>query len=44
VALFGTNLLDQWYRLGGFYAVLGGVDQGVVARPREVGITLSVQF
>lgn len=44
VAIFGTNLTDQWYRLGGFYAVLGGVDQGVVARPREFGISLTMQF
>jgi iron complex outermembrane receptor protein len=44
VAIFGTNLTDQWYRLGGFYAVLGGVDQGVVARPREFGVSLSLRF
>jgi len=44
VAIFGTNLTDQWYRLGGFYAVLGGVDQGVVARPREFGVSLTLQF
>jgi len=24
--------------------VLGGVDQGVVARPREFGVSLSLQF
>lgn len=44
VAIFGTNLTDQWYRLGGFYAVLGGVDQGVVARPREIGVSLRMEF
>ena len=44
VAIFGTNLTDQWYRLGGFYAVLGGVDQGVVARPREFGVSLRMEF
>ena len=44
VALYGTNLTDEWYRLGGFAAVLAGIDQGVVARPREVGISLSMDF
>ena len=44
VALFGTNLTDSWYRLGGFSATLGGVDQGVVGRPREFGISLGLRF
>lgn len=44
VALFGTNLNDVYYQLGGFAATLGGVDQGVVARPREVGVTVSMRF
>ena len=44
VAIFGTNLTDEYYRLGGFSAVLGGVDQGVVGRPREFGISLTMQF
>ena len=37
-------LTDEYYRLGGFSAVLGGVDQGVVGRPREFGISLTMQF
>lgn len=44
VAIFGTNLTDQWYRLGGFSAVLAGLDQGVVARPREIGVTLRLRL
>lgn len=44
VALFGTNLTDEWYRLGGFSAVLAGIDQGVVARPREFGLSLDWNF
>lgn len=44
VAVFGTNLTNQWYRLGGFAAVLAGIDQGVVARPREVGVAANLNF
>lgn len=44
IAVYGTNLTDEFYRLGGFAAVLAGIDQGVVARPREVGISLSMDF
>ena len=39
IALLGTNLTDEYYRLGGFSAVLAGIDQGVVGRPREFGVT-----
>lgn len=44
IAIHGTNLTNEYYRMGGFAAVLGGVDQGVVGRPREIGITLGLQF
>jgi iron complex outermembrane receptor protein len=44
IALHGTNLTDEYYRMGGFAAVLGGVDQGVVGRPREIGVTLGLTF
>ena len=44
VAIFGTNLTDQWYRLGGFSAVLAGLDQGVVARPREIGVRVRLRL
>jgi iron complex outermembrane receptor protein len=44
IALIGTNLTDEFYRLGGFPAILAGIDQGVVARPREVGVSLSVRL
>ncbi len=44
VSIFGTNLTDEWYQLAGFSAFLGGVDQGVVARPREIGITVGLSF
>jgi iron complex outermembrane receptor protein len=44
LALYGTNLTDEWYQVGGFSAALGGVDQGVVARPRELGLALGLTF
>jgi iron complex outermembrane receptor protein len=44
IALIGTNLTDEYYRLGGFPAILAGIDQGVVARPREVGVSLTVRL
>lgn len=43
VALFGTNLTDEWYMNGGVNATgFLGVDNGTVGRPRELGA--SVQF
>jgi hypothetical protein len=42
--LIGTNLTDEYYRLGGFPAILAGIDQGVVARPREIGVSLAVRL
>jgi len=44
IALWGRNLTDEWYQIGGFGAWLGGVDQGVIARPREYGISLNMEF
>ena len=44
VALFGTNLTNEFYRMGGFNAILAGVDQGYVARPREFGVSLSLNL
>jgi iron complex outermembrane receptor protein len=44
IALIGTNLTDEYYRLGGFPAILAGIDQGVVARPREIGVSLTVRL
>jgi iron complex outermembrane receptor protein len=43
-AIWGRNLGNEWYQQGGFGAFLGGVDQGIVARPREFGITLNLEF
>jgi iron complex outermembrane recepter protein len=44
ISLFGTNLTNEFYRMGGFNAILAGVDQGYVGRPRELGVTLSVRL
>jgi iron complex outermembrane receptor protein len=44
VYLWGRNLTDEWYQIGGFGAWLGGVDQGVIARPREFGIGMNMEF
>jgi hypothetical protein len=44
VALHGTNLTNQWYQAGGFLNPYSGLHAGVVARPREVGVTLRVRF
>ena len=43
VALFGTNLTNEWYVNGGFDArFTGGYDLGTIGRPREIGA--SVRF
>tara|TARA_R110000772_G_scaffold30037_4_gene74893 strand:+ start:343 stop:2940 length:2598 start_codon:yes stop_codon:yes gene_type:complete len=44
LGIFGTNLTNEWFQLGGFSATLGGVDQGIVARPREIGVSLGLTF
>ncbi len=44
LSLFGTNLTNEFYRMGGFNAILAGVDQGYVGHPRELGVTLNVRL
>ena len=44
VALYGRNLTNEYYREGGFNAILAGVDQGYVGRPREVGVQIDMNF
>lgn len=43
-ALYGRNLTNEYFREGGFNAILAGVDQGYVGRPREVGLELTMDF
>ena len=43
-ALYGTNLTNEFYRMGGFNAALAGVDQGYPGRPRELGVQLQMNF
>ncbi len=43
-ALYGRNLTNEYFREGGFNAILAGVDQGYVGRPREVGVELTMDF
>ncbi len=44
IAFLATNLGNEFYRQGGFPAVLAGVDQGVVGRPREFGVTIRMRL
>ena len=44
ISLIGTNLTNEFYRMGGFNAILAGVDQGYVGRPREVAVEIDVSF
>lgn len=44
VALYGTNLTNEFYRMGGFNAILAGLDQGYPGRPREVGVQFQMNF
>jgi iron complex outermembrane receptor protein len=39
VALIGTNLTDQFYRLNGFFLPADQIDTGTPARPREWALT-----
>ena len=43
-SIWGRNLTNEWYQQGGFGAFLGGVNQGVVARPREFGVSFNMEF
>jgi iron complex outermembrane recepter protein len=40
VALLGTNLLDRFYRLSGFFLPADQIETGTPARPREWALTL----
>jgi len=44
VAVFGTNLTNEYYRLGGVAAYAAGIDVGVVARPRELGADFTLRL
>jgi iron complex outermembrane receptor protein len=44
VALFGTNLTDEYYLNSGFFHSLWDIDFATVGRPREVGLELKVRF
>jgi iron complex outermembrane receptor protein len=44
LAVSGTNLTNEYYRLGGVAAFLAGIDEGVVARPREVAVSVSLRL
>jgi iron complex outermembrane receptor protein len=44
VALFGTNLTDEYVLNSGFFHGLWGFDFATVGRPREVGATLTLRF
>jgi iron complex outermembrane receptor protein len=44
VALFGTNLTDDYQLNSGFFHGIWGYDFATVARPREVGATLTFHF
>jgi iron complex outermembrane receptor protein len=44
LAVFGTNLTDERVINGGFYGPIWELDFSTVARPREFGVSLSVDF
>ncbi len=44
LALFGTNLTDEYYVNSGFFHALWSIDFATVGRPREVGLALKVMF
>ncbi|MBB6096489.1 iron complex outermembrane receptor protein [Povalibacter uvarum] len=39
-AIFGTNVLNQFYRINGFFLPADQIDTGTPARPREWGMSL----
>lgn len=43
LALFGTNLTNEYYKLSG-YAIPINIDSGTVGRPREWGLTLKLNL
>jgi len=44
VAVFGTNLTDEYYLNSGFFHSLWDIDFATVGRPREAGLELKVRF
>ena len=44
VALFGTNLTDEYTINSGFFHGIWGFDFATVGRPREYGVSLNYQF
>jgi iron complex outermembrane receptor protein len=44
VAVFGTNLLDEYVINGGFYGSIWELDWSTVGRPREAGVQMRVFF
>jgi iron complex outermembrane receptor protein len=44
VALYGTNLSNEFYRLNGYAIPALGLDTGTTGRPREWGLTFSFRF
>ncbi len=42
LAVFGTNLTDEWYLNSGHTVAMWGFDWGTVGRPREVGAELRI--
>ncbi|MBB6096472.1 iron complex outermembrane receptor protein [Povalibacter uvarum] len=44
VALFGSNLTDEYYRINGFYIPTDQMDNGTLGRPREWGVTFGFRF
>jgi hypothetical protein len=44
VAVFGTNLTDEYYVNSGFFHALWSIDFATVGRPREVGVQLKAFF
>jgi iron complex outermembrane receptor protein len=44
IALFGTNLTDEYQLNSGFFHGIWGYDFATVGRPREVGASLSFRF
>lgn len=44
LAIFGTNLTNEYILNSGFFHGLWGIDFATVSRPREVGATLTFRF
>jgi hypothetical protein len=44
LSLFGTNLTDEYQLNSGFFHGVWGYDFATVARPREIGASLTFQF